>query len=97
VRRRYYRKYQHNKQNYDWWGEKVRFERRWNRIFYPIFIGMVFVFLYHGGKFLYNQMGVFGFLLLGILASLFYIIPKVAMPKDTQPKVLKRKKRRRRK
>ena len=44
-----------------------------------------------------NEMGIFGFLYLGILASLFYIIPKVAMPKDTHPKTLKRKKRRRRK
>jgi len=43
-----------------------------------------------------KEMGIFGFLYLGILASLFYIIPKVAMPKDKQPKVLKRKKRKKR-
>ena len=97
MRRRYYKRHSYSRQNYDWWGEKVRFERRFNIIFYPIFVGTVFIFLYYGGKFLYNQMGIFGFLLLGILASLFYIIPKVAMPKDTHPKTLKRKKRRRRK
>jgi predicted membrane-bound spermidine synthase len=44
-----------------------------------------------------KEMGIFGFLYLGILASLFYIIPKVAMPKDKKPKVLKRKKRKKQK
>ena len=44
-----------------------------------------------------KEMGIFGFLLIAILASLFYIIPKVAMPKDKKPKVLKRKKRKKEK
>ena len=44
-----------------------------------------------------KEMGIFGFLLIAILASLFYIIPKVAMPKDKKSKVLKRKKRKKQK
>ena len=44
-----------------------------------------------------ESMGIFGFLLIAILASLFYIIPKVAMSKDKKPKVLKRKKRKNKK
>ncbi len=58
-----------------------------------IILGLPFLFIIVA-----TRMGIFGFLLTAILyASLFYIVPKVAMPKDKKPKVLKRKKRKKQK
>ena len=79
-----YKKYSHKKKNYEWWGkEKARSERRWTiglSVFLVIWIGLL---LYHGGKFLFEQMDITGFLLFAAIGSLFYIVFKAAKPKDT--------------
>ena len=75
--------------------EESRLVAKWfNRTLYVLVPMMALLFLFHFFKILKEGMGIIGFLYLGIIASLFYIIPKVAMPKE---KIIKKKRRKRRK
>ena len=75
--------------------EESRSVQKWsNRTLYVLLPMMALLFLFHFFKILKEEMGGIGFLYLGIIASLFYIIPKVAMPKE---KIIKKKRKKRKK